>query len=75
MIRVGAVFVALAALFALHNDLWWWDDPTIVLGLPIGLLYHLSFCLAATVVMAVASRHLDRYRADARPDPEPEPEP
>jgi hypothetical protein len=71
--RVGAVVAALLALFVLHNDLWWWDDPTLVLGLPIGLLYHLSFCLAAAVLMAVASLSLGRHRPEAEPDSEPSP--
>ncbi len=59
--RIGALAAALLALFVVHNDLWWWDDPALVLGLPIGLLYHVGFCFAAAIVMAVASR---RLRAD-----------
>jgi hypothetical protein len=52
---VGAAFVV---LFLLHNDLWWWNDPSLVLGMPVGLTYHTIFCLAAAAVMAVASRRL-----------------
>ncbi len=44
-------YFGLAALYLLHNDLWLWDDPRSFLGLPIGLLYHIIFCLAASVVM------------------------
>ncbi|MDH3404289.1 MAG: DUF3311 domain-containing protein [Acidobacteriota bacterium] len=54
------VVLAVAALAVLHNDLWWWNDPRLVLGLPVGLAYHLAFCLAATLVMAVAARRLGR---------------
>ena len=45
------LYVALFVLYLLHNDLWLWDDPQLLLGLPIGLLYHIGFCLAAAVLM------------------------
>ena len=48
------VYAALVLLFALHQDLWLWDDPRIVLGLPVGLTYHLVYCLAAAVLLALA---------------------
>ncbi len=56
----GALFV----LYLLHNDLWFWHDPRLVLGLPIGMLYHICFCLFAAVLMALLvtcawPRHLD----------------
>ena len=49
-------WIALGVLFLLHNDLWLWDDARIVLGLPVGLLYHLSYCLIAAVLLAVILR-------------------
>jgi len=52
------VAFALLALFLLHNDLWWWNDARLVFGLPIGLAYHVLFCIAAAAVMAVAARRL-----------------
>lgn len=51
-----SLFIAVAALFVLHNDLWLWNDATAVLGLPVGLLYHLVFCLVAAVLMAALVR-------------------
>lgn len=51
------ILYALLALFVLlHNDLWWWDDATFVLGLPIALTYHLGYCLAAMALMALMIR-------------------
>ena len=47
------LYVALFVLYLLHNDLWFWDDPQLLLGLPIGLLYHIGFCLAAALMMAL----------------------
>ncbi|HVS15820.1 MAG TPA: hypothetical protein VMV46_18000 [Thermoanaerobaculia bacterium] len=51
-----AVFLLMGALYVLHNDLWAWDDPSLLLGLPIGLTYHVLFCLAVVGVMGLAIR-------------------
>jgi len=48
--RVTA-YAALPALYALHNDLWLWDDPSRFLGLPVGLTYHILFTAAVVLVM------------------------
>ena len=45
------LYFALFVLFLLHNDLWFWDDPRLIFGLPIGLLYHILFCVAASALM------------------------
>ena len=45
------LYVALFVLYLLHNDLWFWDDPQLLFGLPIGLLYHIGFCVVATGLM------------------------
>jgi len=45
-----ALYGALAALYALHQDAWFRHDPRIVLGLPVGLAYHVAYCVAASLV-------------------------
>jgi hypothetical protein len=45
------LYAALVVLYVLHNDLWFWNDATLVLGLPIGLLYHFCFSIATAFVM------------------------
>lgn len=45
----GALFV----LYLLHNDLWLWDDATLVFGLPVGLVYHVGFAVAASIVLTL----------------------
>ena len=45
------LYLLLVALYVFHNDLWLWDDPSLVMGLPVGLLYHILFCVAASAVM------------------------
>ena len=54
--RRAVVAALLAALFVLHQDTWLWNDARLVLGLPIGLAYHVAFCLAATLVLTIAVR-------------------
>ena len=50
------LYAALLAMLALHNDVWFWDDPSLVLGLPVGLTYHILFCIAASALMFLLQR-------------------
>jgi hypothetical protein len=52
------LYVALFAIFLLHNDLWWWNDARRVFGMPIGLTYHIGLCLAAALILAVLARQI-----------------
>ena len=45
--------LGVAIFYLLHNDLWLWNDPRLVLGLPAGLVYHLAYCLAAAALMGL----------------------
>ena len=42
-----------AALYALHQDFWFWRDarPLVFGFLPIGLFYHAAYTLAVSVLM------------------------
>lgn len=51
-----AAYAALLVVYALHNDLWLWDDPGMFLGLPVGLTYHIGYSLLAAVTMALLVR-------------------
>lgn len=50
---------AVAALYALHQDLWFWASARpLVLGfVPIGLFYHACFAVACSVLMWVLVAH------------------
>ncbi len=50
------MFAALGLLYLLHNDFWLWSEPRSWLGLPAGLVYHLGYCLAAALLMALVVR-------------------
>jgi hypothetical protein len=45
--------LAVAALYLLHQDVWFWRTARpLVLGfLPVGLAYHGAYCLAAALLM------------------------
>lgn len=44
--------LSVIALYLLHQDFWFWRDGTLVFGvMPIGLLYHALYCVAASVLM------------------------
>lgn len=45
------IYGLVIALAVLHQDFWWWDNKSLVLGfIPLGLFYHSVFsCVAALV--------------------------
>ena len=44
--------VAVAALYVLHQDIWFWRSSYLVFGfIPIGLFYHGCFSVAAALLM------------------------
>ena len=51
------LYGALAVLYLLHNDWWLWNDGRLVLALPVGLLYHIAYCVAAALLMAALVRY------------------
>ena len=50
------LYASIVVLYVLHNDIWFWYDPRVVLGLPIGLTYHVGYNIAATVLMFLLVR-------------------
>jgi hypothetical protein len=66
----GLLYAALALLFVLHQDLWLWDDPRIVLGLPVGLTYHFVYCLVAALLLGLSVRFAWPEGVVAQDDPE-----
>ena len=60
MSRRGLGWLALLGLFALHQDLWLWNDGELLFGLPVGLTYHLAYCLAAGLLMTWLVRERTR---------------
>jgi hypothetical protein len=51
-------------LLLLHNDVWLWNDGSLVLGLPVGMTYHVGYSLAAFLLFLLLvsfawPRHLE----------------
>ncbi len=51
------LYAALAVLYILHNDFWLAHDSQLLWGLPVGLAYHVAYCVAAALLMALLVRH------------------
>jgi hypothetical protein len=51
------LYAALLALYLLHNDLWFWNDARLVMGIPVGLFYHILYCIAAAVLMVLLVKY------------------
>ena len=65
MTRLAAVALV-AALYALHQDIWFWRDarPLVFGFLPIGLAYHAAYTVAISLALWLLVRllwpsHLD----------------
>jgi hypothetical protein len=52
----GSLYVGLFLAFLLHNDLWLWSDGRLVAGLPVGLTYHVGYCVAVAILLALLVR-------------------
>ena len=45
------VWLLFVLMFLGHQDFWWWDDSTLILGfLPIGLAYHALFSIGCALL-------------------------
>ena len=51
------LYLALIALYFLHKDFWFWRNSALVIGLPVGLVYHVGFCLVVVVAMALLVKY------------------
>jgi hypothetical protein len=51
------LLIALFVLYWLHNDLWFWNDTRLISGIPIGMLYHILYCIAASILMFLLTKY------------------
>jgi hypothetical protein len=53
LIKPVLLTVAIVALYALHQDIWFWRTarPLVFGFLPVGLAYHGAYCVASAVLM------------------------
>jgi hypothetical protein len=50
------LYLGLLLLLVVRADFWQWDDGRLWWGLPVGLTYHVLFCLAVSCWMALLVR-------------------
>ncbi|MFQ5730822.1 MAG: DUF3311 domain-containing protein [Planctomycetaceae bacterium] len=54
----SVVWILIAALIVLHQDVWFWEDDRLAFGfLPVGLAYHVGLSLACVVTWFLATRY------------------
>ena len=63
----GRYAVLFLVMVVLHQDVWFWGDGRLVLGLlPVGLAYHVGYTLLAAIVLGwLVRRHWPRDLEDA----------
>lgn len=49
------IWGAAILLAILHQDLWYWNDATLLFGfMPIGLAYHMGYSISAAILWSFA---------------------
>ena len=51
------LYVAWVIIYLMHNDIWFWDNPSLVMGIPIGLFYHIAYCFVASILLFLLIKH------------------
>jgi len=51
------VYSLLVIAYLLHTDVWFWDDPRLLFGLPIGFTYHIGWMVAVAGVLWLAVQY------------------
>lgn len=45
-------------LLIVHQDVWFWSDPTLVFGfIPVGLAFHAGISIAASITWFLATKY------------------
>ena len=57
--------LAIIVLYLLHNDFWLWDQPTLMLEIPVGLLYHIGFCIVTSILMMMLVKYSWPHHLDS----------
>jgi hypothetical protein len=57
-IRMFGLAAAIALLYALHQDVWFWRTarPLVFGFLPVALAYHAVYCLASALLMWILTK-------------------
>jgi len=79
-VKLLSLVLAVIVLYALHQDVWFWRTahPLLFGIVPIGLVYHACFSVAASLLMLAFVKfawpaHLEREVEEHQPEREEEP--
>ena len=66
------LFLLIALVYALHQDLWNWKkyEPLLFGFLPVGLAYHAAYSVLCALMMAVLVKVAWPKHLEAEPAPE-----
>jgi Protein of unknown function (DUF3311) len=64
------LFLMVAGVYVLHQDNWNWKDSGLVFGfLPVGLAYHATYSVLASVMMALLVKFAwPKHLEDVQPE-------
>ena len=62
----GYILFGLLLLLVLHHDFWNWNKTTLYLGIPVGLMFHLLLCVAASALFTLLVLVGDRSNPQPR---------
>jgi hypothetical protein len=68
-VRSLLLYAALVVLYLLHNDLWLWNDASLVFGHPVGLAYHIGFSIVTSIVLTLLVIHAWPDELDRESEP------
>jgi hypothetical protein len=52
------VYILLILLFFVHQDFWFWDNGSLIMGfIPIGLMYHIGYSIVAAFAWFLAIKY------------------
>ncbi|HBJ38803.1 MAG TPA: hypothetical protein DDZ51_29460 [Planctomycetaceae bacterium] len=51
------IWIGVIVLIVLRQDLWFWNDPSLVFGiLPVGLAWQIAISIAAAILWIIATK-------------------
>ncbi|MFK7819794.1 MAG: DUF3311 domain-containing protein [Planctomycetaceae bacterium] len=54
----NVVWILVILLLILHQDVWFWEDGTLIFGfMPISLLYHGGISIGASITWFLATKY------------------
>ena len=57
MRKTWLLYFILVVFVFLHNDFWFWRDARMILWVPVGFLYHVFYCVLASVLFFLLVRY------------------